>query len=64
MRILIIEDDTALRTHVTAVLTAEGFAVDNAAEGEQGLYMATEYALDLAIIDLGLPRKSGIDVIR
>ncbi|MGH8460372.1 MAG: response regulator transcription factor [Stenotrophobium sp.] len=64
MRVLIIEDDTALRAHVSAVLTAEGFAVDNAAEGEQGLYMATEYALDLAIIDLGLPRKSGIEVIR
>lgn len=64
MRVLIIEDDTALRAHVAAVLTEEGFAVDHAAEGEQGLYMATEYALDLAIVDLGLPRKSGIDVIR
>ncbi|MGH8505920.1 MAG: response regulator [Stenotrophobium sp.] len=64
MRVLIIEDDTTLRAHVAAVLAEEGFAVDNAAEGEQGLYMATEYALDLAIVDLGLPRKSGIDVIR
>ncbi|MGH8455977.1 MAG: response regulator transcription factor [Stenotrophobium sp.] len=64
MRALVIEDDTALRAMVTAVLTLEGFAVDNAADGEQGLYMASEYPVDIAIIDLGLPRKSGIDVIR
>lgn len=64
MRALLIEDDPDLRAQVCAILEAEGIAVDVAAEGEQGRYMASEYPADIAIIDLGLPKVSGIDIIR
>jgi two-component system response regulator PhoP len=64
MRALVIEDDPALRAQVCKILSDEGFAVDEAADGEQGLYMAEEYPVDIAIIDLGLPKTSGIDIIR
>lgn len=64
MRALVIEDDAALRAQVTKILSDEGFAVDVAADGEQGLYMAEEYPIDIAIVDLGLPKTSGIEIIR
>ena len=54
MRALVIEDDPDLRQQVCGFLADEGFAVDAAPDGEQGLYMATEYPADIAIIDLGL----------
>jgi two-component system response regulator PhoP len=64
MRALVIEDDPALRALVSKILSDEGFAVDVAADGEQGQYMAEEYPLDIAIVDLGLPKTSGIEIIR
>ncbi|TDU32086.1 two-component system response regulator PhoP [Panacagrimonas perspica] len=64
MRALVIEDDPHLRGQVTQMFSDEGFAVDQAADGENGLYMATEYPVDIAIVDLGLPGTSGIDIIR
>jgi two-component system response regulator PhoP len=64
MRALVIEDDPALRALVSKILSDEGFVVDVAADGEQGLYMAEEYPLDIAIVDLGLPKTSGIEIIR
>jgi two-component system response regulator PhoP len=64
MRALIIEDDPALREQLTQRLRAEGFAVDGAADGVEGLYLATEYPIDIALVDLGLPELSGIEVIR
>lgn len=64
MRALVIEDDPHLRNQVTQMFADEGFAVDQAADGENGLYMATEYPVDIAIIDLGLPGASGIEIIR
>jgi two-component system, OmpR family, response regulator PhoP len=64
MRILIVEDEQALRESLATQLGAAGFNVDAAADGEEGLYAGKEYALDLAIIDLGLPKMSGIELIR
>lgn len=64
MRALVIEDDPHLRAQVTQMFADEGFAVDQAADGENGLYMATEYPVDIAIVDLGLPGASGIEIIR
>ena len=64
MRALVIEDDAALRAQIAKLLTDEGFAVDLAGDGEQGQYMADEYPLDIAIVDLGLPKTPGIDIIR
>lgn len=64
MRILLIEDETALRETLTDRLNNEGFAVDACGDGVEGAYFATEYPIDLAIIDLGLPGQSGLDVVR
>jgi len=64
MRALVIEDDPDLRDLIAKCFTDEGFVVDRAGDGEQGLYMATEYPLDLAVIDLGLPKISGVDIIK
>ncbi len=64
MRVLIVEDETALREQLAVRLKQEGHVVDAAADGKEGLYCATEYPLDIAIIDLGLPQLSGIEVIR
>ena len=66
MRILLIEDEAALRASVAAALAEgeTGAVVDEAADGEEGLYLAREYPLDLAIVDLGLPKLSGLEVIR
>lgn len=64
MRILVVEDEPALRTALVAQLTAAGFNVDSAADGEEGLYCGREYPLDLAIIDLGLPKLPGLELIR
>ena len=64
MRLLVIEDDDTLRESLAAKLTESGFAVEQAADGREGLYFAQEYPIDLAIIDLGLPQMSGLDIIR
>ena len=63
MRILIVEDEAALRDSLASQLKAADFTVDTAADGEEGLYAAKEYPIDLAIIDLGLPKLSGIELI-
>ena len=64
MRLLLIEDDSTLRETLARQLAAEGFAIEQAADGRQGRYCAVEYPVDLAIIDLGLPEIAGIDIIR
>lgn len=64
MRLLVIEDDTILRESLAAKLAEGGFAVEQAADGKEGLYFALEYPIDLAIVDLGLPEMSGLDIIR
>jgi two-component system response regulator PhoP len=64
MRLLLIEDDTALRTGLARQLEAEGYRVDQAVDGEEGLYYAREYPCDLAIVDLGLPKLNGITIVQ
>lgn len=64
MRLLLVEDEQALRDSLTQQLKDSGFNVDAAADGQEGLYCAIEYPLDIAIIDLGLPKISGLDVIK
>jgi two-component system response regulator PhoP len=64
MRILIVEDETALREQINAQLIADKFACDTAADGREGLYLGEEYDYDLAIIDLGLPLLDGGQLIR
>lgn len=64
MRVLLIEDDAALRLGLARQLEADGYRVDHAADGADGLFQAQEYPVDLVIVDLGLPRLSGIDVVK
>ncbi len=64
MRLLVIEDDVTLRESLARQLGEAGFAVEQAADGTEGLYFAEEYPIDLAIIDLGLPGMSGLEIIR
>ncbi len=64
MRLLVIEDDDTLRESLAVQLADAGYAVEKAADGREGLYFAMEYPVDLAIIDLGLPEVSGLDIIR
>ena len=64
MRLLVIEDDATLLQSLAKKLGESGFAVEQAADGKEGLYFALEYPIDLAIVDLGLPEMSGLDIIR
>jgi two-component system response regulator PhoP len=64
MRLLVIEDDATLRQSLAAKLEDGGFAVEQAGDGKEGLYFALEYPIDLAIVDLGLPQMSGLEIIR
>jgi len=64
MRLLVIEDDAVLRLGLKRQLEADGYRVDMAADGEDGLFQAREYPLDLAIVDLGLPKVNGLTVVQ
>lgn len=64
MRLLIVEDEQAIRLQLQEFLVDQGFAVDTAADGREGLYFAKEYDYDLAIIDIGLPHLDGINLIK
>lgn len=64
MRILVVEDEPELRRQVSERLEREGYQVQGTGEGNEGLYLAGEYAFDAAIVDIGLPGISGIEVIR
>jgi len=64
MRILIIEDEPNLREQLASLLRSNGYAVDLAIDGKEGLYFGSEYPVDAAIVDLGLPEVDGIDLIK
>ncbi len=63
MRAIVIEDDLDIQGQIVDRLKKEGFAVDSADSGGEGLYLLEEYPSDVAIIDLGLPELSGLEVI-
>jgi two-component system response regulator PhoP len=64
MRLLLIEDEIQLQAQIVRQLEAQNFTVDVTANGREGLFFATEYPVDLAIIDIGLPELSGIEIIQ
>lgn len=64
MRALIVEDEDTLREQLRVQLTQQGFAVDAVADGSEGLYQGQEYEYDVAVVDLGLPKLSGLEMIR
>lgn len=63
MRILVVEDEQILQDQLVEKLRHAGYVVDAAGDGEEGLYYGREYDYDAAVIDLGLPKLDGIDLI-
>ncbi|WP_261571306.1 response regulator transcription factor [Frankia gtarii] len=63
MRVLVVEDDARLAEVLHAGLTAEGFDVDVARDGEDGLWHAREGAHDVVVLDILLPKLSGYRVV-
>lgn len=64
MRLLIVEDDVPLRQSLAAQLRAADFTVDEAGTAGEAEYFAAEFAVQLAIVDLGLPDRSGVELIQ
>lgn len=64
MRILVIEDELELLADIKHSLESESYIVDTSADGDEGYFFATEYPIDAAIIDIGLPGLSGIEIIK
>jgi len=64
LRALVVEDEDVLRDALRRDLAAAGFTVDLAADGQEGLFAGTEYPIDIAVIDLGLPKLPGLELIR
>ena len=64
MRVLLVEDDAVLADGIAQALRAEHFAVDVARDGEDGEHLGTTELYDAAVLDLGLPRRDGVSVLR
>ncbi len=64
MRVLVVEDEHRLSNVVKKGLVEQGFAVDQAFDGEEGLYLAESESYDCIILDLTLPKINGVDVCR
>lgn len=64
MRILLVEDDPKIASFIVKGLKAEGFAVDHAEDGERGLDLALTEPYAAAVVDVMLPRRDGLDLIR
>src|SRR5215218_1879677 len=64
LRILLVEDEPGLLITVSDLLAGEGYQVDTASDGESGLAKGLAGHFDLMILDIMLPRKSGLDVCR
>ena len=64
MKLLVVEDEALLRHHLFTRLSENGHVVDAVRTAEEALYRAESFNHDLALVDLGLPGMSGIDLIR
>jgi two-component system OmpR family response regulator len=64
MRVLVVEDEPDLLRVVAQALREAGYAVDEAADGEQGLFKASSWDYDALVLDLMLPRLDGIELLR
>ncbi len=64
MRVLVVEDEQILCQQIQQFFAQKGFAVDTANTGEDGFYAGKEYPLDIAVIDIGLPDFSGVELIK
>ena len=63
MRVLLVEDDPALGEAIARHLRGENFAVDLAANGEDGGHLGATERYDVAVLDLGLPRRDGLSIL-
>ncbi len=64
MRILVVEDDPKLAAQVQSTLRKSGYAVDTADNGIDGEFMGDEEPYELIVLDLGLPQRSGMEVLK
>ena len=64
MRILLVEDDTGASRFIRKGLQEEGYTVDVAFDGEEGLHLATSQTYDLIILDIMLPEMSGFEALK
>jgi len=64
MRLLVVEDEKKVASFIKQGLEEEGYAVDVAQDGEDGLAMALDRVHDLIILDIGLPKKDGLQVLQ
>jgi two-component system, OmpR family, copper resistance phosphate regulon response regulator CusR len=64
MRILVAEDDSSMASTLCAGLAREDYAVDWAPDGEEATYLVCEFEYDLLILDLNLPRRDGLEVLK
>jgi DNA-binding response OmpR family regulator len=64
MRVLVVEDSVRLQRNLVAALRHTGYAVDAAADGEEGLWLAESNDYDAIVLDIMLPKRDGLDVLR
>lgn len=64
MRVLVVEDEPDLRRLIAQALRENGYAVDDASDGQEGLYKATTWEYDAIVLDLMLPKISGLDLLK
>jgi two-component system response regulator PhoP len=64
VRILVIEDEGVLRHQLRDQLVGAGFEVEDTGDGDEGLYLASDFPFDAAVVDLGLPGTPGLTIVR
>lgn len=64
MRILVVEDEPQLASTLRQALTEEGYSADVAPDGDEGLRLGTNFGYDLVVLDLLLPKRHGLSVLR
>jgi len=63
-RILLVEDEPGLTLVISDALRSEGYSVETAQDGERGFQLAADEYFDLLVLDIGLPKKNGFDLLR
>jgi two-component system OmpR family response regulator len=64
MKLLVAEDEAALRRQLVEALTGDGYAVDQACDGEEAEFLGATETYDAVVLDLGLPKRDGLSVLR
>ena len=64
MKLLVAEDEAALRRQLVEALTSDGYAVDQARDGEEAEFLGATETYDAVVLDLGLPKRDGLSVLR